>query len=103
MVGIFASGLALGMALAHQATAGPILEKRDTTTSNVYFGNNTGTPRHLASGTLYGIPNDVNQIPSHFFTDIDWNYERSGGAQLPAPARGWIWGVSEYNVREFPS
>jgi len=72
----------------------------NTITTTVNLGNNTGTPQHLASGTLYGLPNHVNQIPTHFFTDIGWNYERAGGAQIPAPGRGWIWGVEEYKVSE---
>jgi len=62
------------------------------------LGNNTGAPAQLASGTLYGLPNHTHQIPDKFFTDIGWDYERSGGAQIPAPGRGWIWGLSEYKV-----
>lgn len=78
--------------------AGPLLQ-RDTVTAIVNFANDTGTPAHLASGTLYGLPNNPGQIPSKFFTEIGWNYERAGGAQIPAPGRGWIWGVDEYYVR----
>ena len=32
------------------------------TTSVVNLGNLTGTPEHLASGVLYGIPDTPNQI-----------------------------------------
>lgn len=67
-------------------------------TATVNLSNNTGTPAHLASGILYGIPNTQGQIPDEFFTDIGFNYARAGGAQNPAPARGWIWGLTEYEV-----
>lgn len=72
--------------------------KRQSGTSVVNLGNNTGTPQHLASGVLYGIPDTANQIPDHFYTDMGFNYARAGGAQIPAPGRGWIWGLTEYKV-----
>jgi hypothetical protein len=75
------------------------LEQRDTITSTVNLGNNTGSPQHFASGFIYGIPDTPNQIPDHFYTNIGFNYARAGGAQVPAPGRGWIWGLSEYKVR----
>jgi hypothetical protein len=74
------------------------LEQRDTITSVVTLGKNTGTPEQLASGFIYGIPDTENQIPDHFYTNMGFNYARAGGAQVPAPCRGWIWGLSEYNV-----
>jgi hypothetical protein len=74
------------------------LEPRDTITSTVNLGNNTGSPEHLASGFIYGLPDTQNQIPDHFYTDIGFNYARAGGAQVPAPGRGWIWGLAEYKV-----
>lgn len=36
---------------------------------------------------------------STFYTNIGYKYERAGGAQIPAPGRGWIWGLTEYKVR----
>jgi hypothetical protein len=75
------------------------LTKRQSGTSTVNLNNNTGTPKHLASGILYGIPDTANQIPDHFYTDMGFNYARAGGAQVPAPGRGWIWGLTEYKVR----
>ena len=66
--------------------------------ANVNLGVSTGNPEHLASGFIYGIPDTKNQIPSHFFSDIDFNYGRAGGAQVAAPGRGWIWGLTEYKV-----
>ncbi|KAE9379028.1 glycoside hydrolase family 39 protein [Stipitochalara longipes BDJ] len=88
----------LSLLCAAVVAASP-LEPRDTITSTVNLGNNTGTPEHLASGFIYGIPDTANQIPDHFYTDIGFNYARAGGAQVPAPGRGWIWGLSEYKVR----
>lgn len=79
--------------LAATAAANP-LERRQSTTAVVNFANNTGTPQHLASGTLYGLPDVLSQIPSNFFTDMGWNYERAGGAQTSG--KGWIGGLAAY-------
>ncbi|KAJ4418352.1 hypothetical protein N0V82_005633 [Gnomoniopsis sp. IMI 355080] len=73
-------------------------QRRDTVTAVVNFGDNTGSPAHLASGTLYGLPDDTTQIPSTFFSDICWNYERAGGAQDPGNT-GWIGGLASYEAR----
>lgn len=83
--------------LAACATANP-LNKRVSGTSTVNLGNNTGAIKHLASGMIYGIPDTPNQVPDHFYTDIGFNYARAGGAQVGAPGRGWIWGLTEYKV-----
>ena len=57
-----------------------------------------GTPRHLASGCLYGIPDTQGQIPDSFYTEMGFNYGRAGGSQLPSPARGWVYGTTEFQV-----
>jgi len=76
------------------------IEKRNVTgNANVYLNNNTGIPEHLASGFIYGEPDTANQIPSHFYSDIDFGYGRAGGAQIPSPGLGWIWGLVEYENR----
>jgi hypothetical protein len=80
------------------ADANPLVSRQVSGTSTVNLNNNTGTPKHLASGILYGIPDTLNQIPDHFYTDIGFNYARAGGAQVAAPGRGWIWGLSEYKA-----
>lgn len=67
-------------------------------TSIVNLNNNTGSIGHLASGILYGIPDTQGQIPPSFYSDMGFNYARAGGAQVPSPGRGWIWGLSEYKV-----
>lgn len=90
---------ALLSALAAYAVASPLLEVRDSVTAVVDLSNNTGTPQHLAAGLLYGVPNNGNQIPSKFYTEMGVNYIRAGGAQIPAPGRGWIWGLNEYKNR----
>lgn len=91
--------LPLSAILAAVQPALATLKARDSTTANVYFNNNTGASQHLASGLLYGVPNAQGQVQDHWFTDMGFNYLRAGGAQLPAPARGWIWGLDEYEVR----
>ena len=73
-----------------------------TNTAVVDLTVNKGSPQHLASGFIYGIPDppaSPSQIPSTFFSEIGFNYGRAGGAQLSAPCRGWIWGLSEYRCR----
>jgi hypothetical protein len=79
-------------------SAQPLEGRADSVTANVNFSNNTGTPKHLASGILYGVPDQQNQIPSSFYTGMGFNYLRAGGAQVGAPGRGWIWGMNEYKV-----
>lgn len=94
--------LALASWLIHPIVALPSGEKdkrADTVTANVYLGNNTGSPNHYASGVLYGIPDTKDQIPSSFYEDMGFCYGRAGGAQVPEPGRGWIWGLTEYEVR----
>lgn len=67
-------------------------------TATVNLAIPQGTPSHYASGFIYGIPDTPNQIPDHFYTDIGFRYTRAGGSQLPAPARGWVYGTNEFQV-----
>ena len=77
------------------------IEKRSVSgNAAVNLNVNTGTPQHLASGFIYGIPDTANQIPSSFYSEIDFGYGRAGGAQVASPGLGWIWGLVEYKVRE---
>ena len=80
---------------------GGVVERRQTSanTITVDVATNNGAPKHLVSGIIYGEPDTQNQIPDHFYTDINLNYGRAGGAQLGAPCRGWIWGLNEYKCR----
>ncbi|KAF3021055.1 hypothetical protein E8E14_012450 [Neopestalotiopsis sp. 37M] len=79
---------------------GASLTSRDDVTASVDLSTTNGEPQHLASGFIYGIPDNFpNQIPDQWYSDIDFNYGRVGGAQLSAPARGWIWGIDEFDAR----
>ncbi|KAE9575043.1 hypothetical protein CGMCC3_g8951 [Colletotrichum fructicola] len=60
---------------------------------------NRGSPQHLASGIIYGIPDVPNQIPDHFYTDIGLHWFRAGGGQMTEPNRGWSWGDAEMEKR----
>ncbi|KAF7158185.1 hypothetical protein CNMCM5623_002851 [Aspergillus felis] len=69
-------------------------------TATVDAAISRGTPANLASGWIYGIPDQQGQIADHFYTDVGYRYGRAGGAQLVNPGeRGWIWGVNEYKSR----
>ena len=82
------------------AAASTLPQKRQIAgTAYVDLSTDTGTPKNLASGFIYGIPDTQDQIPDKFYTGIGFDYGRAGGAQVPAPGRGWIWGLTEYEVR----
>jgi hypothetical protein len=87
--------------VAAVALAAPgAVEKRSVSgNADVNLNVNTGAPQHLASGFIYGIPDTANQIPSTFYSEIDFGYGRAGGAQVASPGLGWIWGLAEYKVR----
>jgi hypothetical protein len=93
--------LSLVLFVAAVALAAPrAIEKRSVSgNAAVNLNVNTGTPQHLASGFIYGIPDNANQIPSSFYSEIDFGYGRAGGAQVASPGLGWIWGLAEYKVR----
>lgn len=83
------TGCALGGTLSPRQSSG--------NTAVVDLSVKRGTPKHLASGVLYGIPDTPNQIPDSFYTDMGFNYARVGGAQLDAG--GWIYGLNAYYAR----
>ncbi|KAL1874420.1 hypothetical protein VTK73DRAFT_297 [Phialemonium thermophilum] len=66
-------------------------------TASVHLDVSTGSPQQLASGVLYGIPDQANQIPDKFYTDIGFKYNRAGGAQLSGG--GWIGSFAGYQTR----
>lgn len=67
-------------------------------TSNVNLNVNTGNVMHYGSGMLMGVTPNWQQIPAHWYKDIGmWN-QRTGGAQLGEPARGWTYGETEFQV-----
>lgn len=67
-------------------------------TATIDLATPIGNPQHIAAGFLYGIPIRQDQIPDHFYTEMGFNYGRSGGGSQPAPARGWAHGPSEFTV-----
>ncbi|KAJ3882510.1 glycoside hydrolase family 39 protein [Lentinula edodes] len=91
----------VAFALIPRYTYALILETRQTTDqiTTVNLADNTGTPMHLASGFLYGIPDAPEQISDSFYENMGFNYGRGSGAQLAAPARGWIFGLTEFKNR----
>lgn len=66
--------------------------------AKVFLDQKTGPPQHLASGFIYGIPDQPDQIPAHFYRDIHFRYSRAGGSQLPNN-RGWARSEAEYEER----
>ncbi|EED18663.1 conserved hypothetical protein [Talaromyces stipitatus ATCC 10500] len=82
------------------AAAEPLTRRQTSSnTAVVDLSVNRGQPKHLASGFIYGIPDNENQIPDHWYTNMGFEYNRGGGAQMGAPNRGWIWGLNEYKGR----
>ena len=75
--------------------SGLTLQARDTPGPIINFANNTGTPKHLASGILYGLPDNQTQIPSSFLSGFGFNYQRAAGAQV---GHGWSWSEPEFEV-----
>ncbi|KAF4341545.1 glycoside hydrolase family 39 [Fusarium beomiforme] len=71
-------------------------------TATVDLSKGRGSPQHLASGFIYGIPDvgfgqSPDQIPDHFYSDMGFNYARAGGAQISEG--GWIYGLNAYKAR----
>lgn len=92
--------LASVVATARAAAVAPDHAYRSSVlgTATIDLARPIGTPQHLAAGFLYGIPDTPDQIPDHFYTDMGFNYGRAGGSQLGSPARGWVYGTTEFNV-----
>jgi hypothetical protein len=59
--------------------------------ANVNLAQRTGSAKFLASGFIYGFPDNGSQadtsIPANLVTDIKFIASRAGGAQLPS--KGW--------------
>jgi hypothetical protein len=85
---------ALGLALGPD----PVRRQDVKGTATINLATPIGTPQHLGSGFLYGIPIAQDQIPDHFYTEMGFKYGRAGGGSEPAPARGWAYGSSEFTV-----
>lgn len=94
-IGLLATGVygSVMVGAEHQHTS-----RQDASTVSVDLASTQGPPEHLASGFIYGIPDTPNQVPSSFYTNMGFRYTRAGGSQLPAPARGWVYGQTEFQV-----
>jgi hypothetical protein len=71
------------------------LQPRDLSGPSIDLKKKLGTSRHLASGILYGLPDDIHQIPFDLLEGFGFNYNRGAGAQV---GHGWVWGKDQYNV-----
>lgn len=94
---LLATGLQV---LALPAADSGLSQSHDNKTATIALSSSKGTPNHLASGFIYGIPDRPHQIPSEFYTGMGFNYGRAGGAQTPS--KGWPAGIAEYEPRWQP-
>ncbi|VUC37247.1 unnamed protein product [Clonostachys rosea] len=67
--------------------------------SVVNLANNTGESKHGASGVLYGLPLEIDQIPDKWFIDMDYGFSRGGGSAQTAGGHAWITSFEEYKIR----
>src|SRR5689334_23071122 len=76
------------------------IESRQTASQTAYvdLGVTRGKPEHLASGWIYGIPDNFpNQIPNSWYTDVGFRWGKGGGGQLGRTGqRGWVVSLDDY-------
>lgn len=94
----------LSTLLALAAASATLVAGQDSgNTATVDVATLRGKPQHLASGFIYGIPDDgfpgmnPNQIPNHFYKEMGFRYGRAGGAQMTQG--GWVDGYEAYQAR----
>lgn len=80
----------------NNAVSGTV-EKRAEGTGTVNLASLIGSPQHLASGFIYGLPGNSdgsasNAIPDSLATGTGYKYCRAGGAQMPSPNLGYASG-----------
>ncbi|KAM0552425.1 hypothetical protein ACHAPJ_007986 [Fusarium lateritium] len=98
---IAALGSVLGSYLSTPVLAAANPVKRDIAgTATVFLDQPSGKPEKLASGWIYGFPDNPDgtantDIPQKFIKDVGFNYNRAGGAQTPY--KGWA--RNEYEGR----
>ncbi|KAF4462673.1 glycoside hydrolase [Fusarium albosuccineum] len=78
-----------------------ILKRDAAGTATVYLNEPSGKPQNLASGFIYGLPDDPDgsansEIPESYIKGIGFNYCRAGGAQLK-DSLGWV--ANQYEGR----
>ncbi|KAG4277350.1 hypothetical protein FPRO04_07647 [Fusarium proliferatum] len=76
-----------------------LVPRQSSGTAVVSLSNNTGSTNYLASGIIFGIPDNASQIPDHMYTDWGFNFARGGGPSLPSPAGGRLAGRTQYENR----
>ncbi|KAF4840959.1 hypothetical protein CGCSCA4_v009792 [Colletotrichum siamense] len=98
----FVAGAAVG---SHDGTR---LERRAEGTAVVNLAQTSGTPQHLASGFIYGLPDNSDgsastAIPRELAEGTGYIYNRAGGAQLPSPSLGYASGQLTGRLQSFSS
>lgn len=84
------------------ATPSSLVSPRDAIgTATVSLAVPSGTPEHLASGFIYGLPDSADgsanfSIPDRLIRDMGFNYNRAGGAQISS--LGWVAGQFEVSI-----
>jgi hypothetical protein len=72
--------------------------------ATVNIANITGPTSYLASGWIYGFPDNGTEadfaIPENFVRDVKFHSARAGGAQIPA--KGYVASLEDY-IRRFDS
>jgi hypothetical protein len=89
----------LSISLVLQLSSAFILPRQASKgTASVNLAQQNGQATALASGFIYGFPDNGTQadttIPSNLVTDIKFVGSRAGGAQIPA--KGWVAGLDGY-------
>lgn len=79
------------MSLAHR-------EVNQDSITVVNLAADRGESQHGASGVLYGLPLELNQIPDQWFIDMDYGYSRGGGSAQTAGGHAWITSFEDYKV-----
>ncbi|KAF4462826.1 glycoside hydrolase family 39 [Fusarium albosuccineum] len=98
---IVALGSVLGSYFSSSVLGAANPVKRDIAgTATVFLDEPSGKPDKLASGWIYGFPDNPDgtantDIPQKYIKDVGFNYNRAGGAQTPF--KGWA--RNEYEGR----
>lgn len=85
------------------AASAILIPRQDSSnTATVDLSAIRGSPKNLASGFIYGIPDSgfgqsPDQIPDAFYQDMGFNYARAGGAQMSEG--GWVVSEDAYSAR----
>lgn len=99
--------LALALTLAASASAAHLPRQSPAGAAAVDLSSTRGPAQSLASGFLYGFPDNgtspSTHIPPSLVTPLKLPASRGGGSQLPAPDLGWAVGGYDSYVARFES